>query len=192
MKITQSIRSMVSRHNLRASRLGRSGTFTACEWVALCEQYENICLRCGASKSLTPDHIQPLAKGGTNSIDNIQPLCKPCNSVKSTSNMDYRHETKETRTTRWKALRELQPFHNNKLEAYALTWIMHSGEVVRIEVRKYYYRLHLPNKPIQQLFAFNDIIAAVGKENITKEQLLQLASLQKSFSKAHKIAPKTP
>lgn len=45
------------------------------------------CRECGASKdetSLEIDHILPVAKGGTNDIDNLQTLCRECNRMKHT------------------------------------------------------------------------------------------------------------
>ena len=45
------------------------------------------CRECGASKdetSLEIDHIVPVAKGGTNDIDNLQTLCRECNRMKHT------------------------------------------------------------------------------------------------------------
>lgn len=41
------------------------------------------CLNCGATEELTLDHICPLARGGTNGIDNLQTLCKTCNGIKA-------------------------------------------------------------------------------------------------------------
>lgn len=48
------------------------------------------CLSCGSSENLTIDHITPLSKGGDNSHDNLQLLCRNCNSKKSTSECDFR------------------------------------------------------------------------------------------------------
>lgn len=38
-----------------------------------------------ASDDLTVDHIVPKALGGTDSRDNLQVLCRSCNSAKATS-----------------------------------------------------------------------------------------------------------
>ena len=43
------------------------------------------CTRCGAQVDLQFDHIIPVAKGGGNTIDNIQILCGDCNRLKSDS-----------------------------------------------------------------------------------------------------------
>lgn len=40
------------------------------------------CVRCGTKKRLTIDHIKPLSLGGTNDLENLQVLCRPCNSRK--------------------------------------------------------------------------------------------------------------
>jgi 5-methylcytosine-specific restriction endonuclease McrA len=73
-----------------AMRLGAEGSHTQAEWDALCEQHGGICLACGEAKPLTRDHVVPLTKGGGDGIDNIQPLCMPCNARKGTRSTDYR------------------------------------------------------------------------------------------------------
>lgn len=40
------------------------------------------CLRCGARRKLSIDHIVPRSLGGGTTRDNLQTLCKPCNSRK--------------------------------------------------------------------------------------------------------------
>ena len=40
------------------------------------------CISCGTDSDLTIDHIHPQSKGGTNSISNLQTMCRSCNSSK--------------------------------------------------------------------------------------------------------------
>lgn len=43
------------------------------------------CLLCGATEPLEVDHRIPLARGGTNDLENLQTLCAPCNRRKGAS-----------------------------------------------------------------------------------------------------------
>lgn len=40
------------------------------------------CASCGTASDLTLDHIYPWSRGGTHRLDNLQPLCRSCNSRK--------------------------------------------------------------------------------------------------------------
>ena len=66
------------------------GTFTFEEWMTLCELYDFRCLCCGKQMKLTPDHVIPVVHNGLNDIENIQPLCKSCNSRKHSKMIDFR------------------------------------------------------------------------------------------------------
>ena len=80
-------------HQRRAKKIASGESFTATEWRALTEHYDNKCLCCGRTDvKLTADHVIPLSKGGPSSIDNIQPLCASCNSSKNTKTIDYRSD----------------------------------------------------------------------------------------------------
>ena len=80
--------------NLRRARKHHAGgSHTIKEWDDLKAAYNFTCLCCGRREpeiELTRDHVVPLTKGGSDSIDNIQPLCARCNSKKSTKTIDYR------------------------------------------------------------------------------------------------------
>jgi 5-methylcytosine-specific restriction endonuclease McrA len=41
------------------------------------------CVKCSAAGPLAIDHIFPWSRGGEDTLDNLQVLCKPCNSKKS-------------------------------------------------------------------------------------------------------------
>lgn len=74
----------------RVKQAKTQGTHTKQEWKALCRKYGNRCLRCNHKGKLTKDHVYPLSWGGSDSIDNIQPLCRSCNS--KNWGMDWRNK----------------------------------------------------------------------------------------------------
>ena len=76
---------MGARH--RARKTSAEGSHTLNEWQTLKESYNYQCVICGEKKKLTIDHIVPLSKGGSDYIENIQPLCISCNSTKGTKLM---------------------------------------------------------------------------------------------------------
>ncbi len=65
---------------------GIEGKYTYREWEELKRKFYYTCPMCGKKEpeiKLTPDHIIPVSKEGTNYINNIQPLCLHCNCVKN-------------------------------------------------------------------------------------------------------------
>ena len=89
-------------HRRRARITGAGGSFTAEQFKALGDR----CLCCGRTEAelaqlglmLVPDHVLPIARGGSNNISNIQPLCHAyrkgtrsgCNNRKHAKHIDYR------------------------------------------------------------------------------------------------------
>lgn len=68
------------------------GTHTFGEWETLKAQYDWTCPACKKREpeiKLTEDHIIPLSRGGSDNIENIQPLCMPCNLRKTTRTVRY-------------------------------------------------------------------------------------------------------
>jgi 5-methylcytosine-specific restriction endonuclease McrA len=69
----------------------------ACKFTSLKEvkdyiylKYGKKCLCCGSENKLSLDHVIPIQKGGKDEIENLQPLCKSCNSSKGIKVIDYR------------------------------------------------------------------------------------------------------
>ena len=65
---------------------------TAADWQAVLDLYGTNCLACGCDDPPTIDHIVPVSRGGTNTVDNVQPLCGDGNNRKGTKTIDYRPE----------------------------------------------------------------------------------------------------
>jgi hypothetical protein len=98
---------IVKGRHIRRARLAKAkGSFTLSQFRTLCKSYQYSCIRCGRNERqlkrlrlvLSPDHIKPIAIGGSNDIKNIQPLChtlsggkNSCNQKKKTKHIDYRN-----------------------------------------------------------------------------------------------------
>ena len=79
------------RQNRRAKIKNNGGTITAQEWQSVLDMYGNRCLYPGCDRTdLEMDHVKPIELGGTNTVDNIQPLCVHHNRSKGTKWIDYR------------------------------------------------------------------------------------------------------
>jgi 5-methylcytosine-specific restriction endonuclease McrA len=66
----------------RARARAAEGQFTSAEWRARVESYGGTCAYRGEVGPVQVDHRTPLTRGGANSIDNILPACRKCNTEK--------------------------------------------------------------------------------------------------------------
>ena len=81
----------------RSSRLAAArlkGVHTPYEWDAMLHITGHHCLKCGSGAGerggLVKDHVIPIYQGGSDAIDNIQPMCARCNSAKGPDTTDHR------------------------------------------------------------------------------------------------------
>lgn len=61
---------------------GGGGTHTWTEWTTVLARFEGRCAYCEQEGRLGKEHVLPLARGGTNYISNLLPVCQRCNNRK--------------------------------------------------------------------------------------------------------------
>jgi len=79
----------------RSQRLAAArvkGTHTAEEWSAMLSVFSHRCVKCGAAGKIVKDHITPIYQGGSDGIDNLQPMCVSCNYAKGPNATDHRDD----------------------------------------------------------------------------------------------------
>lgn len=95
----------LSTHNqrLRNARLALArakGAHTEAEWLALVEETNGDCVRCGmhheAPFAPVKAHILPVAAGGSDAIENIMPVCRQCASARGEEGIDWLASYRET------------------------------------------------------------------------------------------------
>ncbi len=79
------------KRSTRLAQARQKGTHTPAEWIAIKEVCSNACVECGATdQDLSKDHILSVVKGGSDAIENIQPMCRSCNASKGANGEDKR------------------------------------------------------------------------------------------------------
>lgn len=81
-----------SKNQWHHRRRNADGKHSYGEWETLKAQYNWTCPCCKKREpkmKLSVDHIVPLSKGGSNNIENIQPLCRSCNCKKNNKTIKY-------------------------------------------------------------------------------------------------------
>jgi 5-methylcytosine-specific restriction endonuclease McrA len=57
--------------------------------IAVSARDQAKCVQCGSTEDLQFDHKVPWSRGGTNTVNNIQLLCGPCNRSKGADDMPF-------------------------------------------------------------------------------------------------------
>ena len=70
--------------NQRAKKLRAAGTLTQADVVTAWDLWRGLCWVCGCTAD-SLDHYRPINEksGGTNTPDNIRPICRECNQKRS-------------------------------------------------------------------------------------------------------------
>ena len=100
----------------RMAEARKKGTHTDEQWNSMLSFHEHKCAKCGSSENIVKDHITPIYKGGSDGIDNIQPLCRSCNSAKGPDTTDWRRDDWQNHclmTAKMPAKMPAQPLRND-------------------------------------------------------------------------------
>lgn len=81
---------------LKSAKRRATGSLTVMEWREILGQYGGCCASCGSTKSIERDHIVPVSLGGKTEPENMQPLCRSCNALKSVFAFDFVEAANQT------------------------------------------------------------------------------------------------
>ena len=84
---------LIRRDRLRAAR--KKATHIEGQWDELLLEFGCRCVKCSKKGRLIKDHIIPLYQGGSDGIDNLQPLCVKCNRAKGPETINWRKFRKQ-------------------------------------------------------------------------------------------------
>lgn len=82
-------------HAKRSERLTAAreiNSHTKGQWNEMLYFFNHSCSKCGSTDFIVKDHIKPIYQGGSDGIENLQPLCRSCNSSKGAESTDYRKQ----------------------------------------------------------------------------------------------------
>lgn len=77
----------------RSERLANARSIarhTKDQWQAMLEFCGFSCVACGSRDDIVKDHIKPIYAGGSDGIENLQPMCRRCNASKGPDDADLR------------------------------------------------------------------------------------------------------
>ena len=80
----------------RLAKAKEKGIHTEKEWELIKKICNYKCVKCGIDESklhgekLCKDHVIPICLSGSDAIENIQPICRNCNTAKTNDQTDYR------------------------------------------------------------------------------------------------------
>lgn len=146
-------KSRVGVYNARLKKMGIDPQ----EWEKIKEENDYSCASCEKSEpevQLTLDHIIPTSKGGTNELDNIQPLCKSCNSSKKDkvsnlevtgSNNGSNARTEENRTEENRL--------NTAMEEFKVFWAVYPRKDGKKKAEQAWRRIDNKKTPYEAILA---------------------------------------
>ncbi len=65
-----------------ARRRANGGYIGYADWLERCAEFGNRCAYCASAGPLEMEHITPVSRGGTHTLDNVVPACVHCNRSK--------------------------------------------------------------------------------------------------------------
>lgn len=82
---------LYTRSNQRCKEKGAMGTLTMKDWEDVLMLTNYMCIACEENSANSIDHVVPISRGGSNTKENIQPMCLRCNLKKGSRIVDFRN-----------------------------------------------------------------------------------------------------